>query len=100
MWLYYFLNYFKEDRKVKISDYVLGNKLINKLLGLYVRKKLSTYYIDTELKKIYEEKGITDLIIAGYPSSESITLATTASSIDSNVWLVINSWKDFHFKSL
>lgn len=93
-------NYFKADRERKVSDYILGNRLVYKMLGMRARAEVLQYYHDSDLEKIYERQGITDLIIAGYSSPESIALANTAIQNGRNVWLVINSWKDFYVNDL
>ena len=89
-------NYFKTDRERRVSDYILGSRLVYKILSMRARAEISQYYHDSDLEKIYESQGITDLIIAGYSSPESIALANTARQNGRNVWLVINSWKDFY----
>jgi hypothetical protein len=89
-------NYFKADRQRKASDFLIGSDLIYKLLGQYVTAKLVSYYHDQNLEKMYDDCQMTDLILPGYSSTESIALANTALQSGRNVWLVINSWKDFY----
>lgn len=93
-------NYFKTDRERRISDYILGSRLLHDIFGMRAKVDVSKYYYDNNLEEIYHTQGITDLIIAGYSSPESIALATTAIRNGRNVWLVINSWKDFYVNGL
>ena len=93
-------NYFKTDRERRISDYILGSRLLYDIFGMRAKVDVSKYYYDNNLEEIYHTQGITDLIIAGYSSPESIALATTARRNGRNVWLVINSWKDFYVNGL
>jgi len=88
-------NYFKQDREIKFTDYLLGNKIVYKILNRVALKNISSKYINHELKEIYDKNNVTDLVIAGYSSPEAIALAVTAQSTGKNVYLIINSWKDF-----
>ncbi len=93
-------NYFRADRERKLSDFLLGNKLVCALLGNYTMSQLPSYYHNKILESIYNNCGMTDLILPGYSSIESIALANTALKTGRNVWLVINSWKDFYVNDL
>ncbi len=89
-------NYFKKDREIKFTDYLLGNKLVYKALNALAVKGISKNYFNNTLKKIYDQHNMTDLIITGYSSAEAISLAISAQNSGRNVYLVINSWKDFY----
>ena len=89
-------NYFKKDREIKFTDYLLGNKLVYLFLNSLALKNKKKNYFNDELKNIYDQQEMTDLIIAGYSSPEAIALANTAQGSGRNVYLVINSWKDFY----
>jgi hypothetical protein len=93
-------NYFKSDRKQKKSDYILGNTLVSKSIGFFTKYEINKYYYSEYLSKLYDNYEITDLIIAGYSSSESISLSVTAEQTNRNIYLMINSWKDFYVNDL
>ena len=89
-------NYFKSDRSIKFSDYILGNYVVQKLLNIIAMSEIAKNYFNEKLEKIFDDHKMTDLLITGYSSPESIALANTAHRSGRNVWLVINSWKDFY----
>jgi len=93
-------NYFKSDREQKKLDYILGNSIVSKSIGLFTKYKIDKYYYSDYLVKLYNQYEVTDLIIAGYSSSESISLSTTAQKSNRKVHLVVNSWKDFYVNDL
>lgn len=93
-------NYFKFDRSKKISDYVIGNRFISRVISYFTMKKITKYYNSKYLESIYDKYQVSDLIIAGYSSSASITLSNTAYKSGRKIWLIINSWKDFYVNDL
>ena len=93
-------NYFKTDRTLKWTDYILGNVRIGKILTWMAKKQVASNYFSKDLEEIYDKYGVTDVVIAGYSSVESIVLAQTAKKANCNVWLTINSWKDFYVNDL
>jgi len=93
-------NYFTSDRKIKFTDYILGNYLVNKLLNIVTMGEVFQKYFNGELQKIFNQNEVTDLIMTGYSSLEGMTIANTALQNGCNVWLVINSWKDFYVNDL
>jgi len=92
-------NYFKADRDIKFSDYILGNCFTNSLLKEFSEYSLDNNAVDKVIEKVYKEYQVTDLLMAGYSSKSAASLARTAQKYGLNIWLTINSWKDFFVNS-
>jgi len=92
-------NYFKADRDTKFSDYILGNFFTNSLLKQFSEYSLDKNAVDKYIEKVYKEYKVTDLLMAGYSSKSALSLARTAQKNGLNIWLTINSWKDFFVNS-
>lgn len=89
-------NYFNEDRKIKVTDYVLGNKVIYKLFQYLARKINHVHYSSKRVQKLFKEHHVTDFILCGYMGTGAISFALNAKKLDINVWLIMNNWKNIY----
>lgn len=89
-------NYFRSDRATKWLDYLLGNSVVYFFLRELVTRSLDRHYVDAELSSLFDDQKLTDILMPGYASEDSICLARTALHGGKKVWLVVNSWKDFY----
>ena len=89
-------NYFNQDRKIKWSDYLIGNKLVKNFFTYIVNMQIKNKFLDNKLLDFYDRNNINKLILTGYSSPEAIALASSALKYNIKLYLIINSWKDLY----
>jgi len=88
--------YFTNDRKLKWTDYIIGNSLIFRILNAIAVKKIYKHYLRKDIQSIYQNLNITDVILCGYSNAGNKLFAINALESNINVWITLNNWKDLY----
>lgn len=84
-----------ESPNIRLKDYLIGNRIIYKLLQEKNAKAVNSYYYSEFLAQKYSTFNITDVLFQGYASPEILTAAITAKRLNINIWVINWGWKDF-----
>lgn len=91
-----FKNYNPKTNQTTLKDYLKGNLFVYTVLKILVLKQIKEYYKDSHIEDILQKNNITDIVISGYSSTGNLAFATNALALNLNVWVLVNSWKDFY----
>lgn len=89
-------NYNPNYNENKVFDFIIGNDVFYNIFRKVVTNEINDTYFHEPLKKLLKHHGITDIIISGYSSINSMAFGITALALGLNVHVLINSWKDIY----